>query len=520
MTIRPTFVPTEADRYERPGGPWDVPTLDVATVNGPRIVDGDRRIGADELSAMVSSLAGALRVRGIGRGDVVAWQLPNWFETVVLYRAAWTVGATAAPIHHQAGAGEVAHMVGQLDPTICFAAPGQPLGELAPAVPVRDGGGTFEALLSGGLTGDPGTAGVAVAGPSRSDVALVMFTSGSSGVPKGVIQTHRGLSYKMRLMVDVHRLGVDDVSLMPLPMAHVSGLLNGLLVPAAAGMTTVLMERWDPAVGLELIERERVSFMVGPPPLFTALMDRPDFSSERVSSLRVLSTGAMGVSTEFVGRSTRELGAQVKRSFGSTELPTIATTFADDPFERSRDTDGRVVGEGELRTIDPTTGDEAKAGLAGEVVYRGPEMLHGYLDRAATEATIRGGWFHTGDLGVLDDDGWLRIVGRLKDTIIRGGENIAPAEVQHVLEAHPGVRQAVVVGYPDPAVGERVAAFVVGDGVLDLSWCRAWFGEREVARFKVPELVVQLDAIPTLAAGKPDLETLKSEAARMTAASR
>ena len=277
-----------------------------------------------------------------------------------------------------------------------------------------------------------------MAGPSPSDVALVMFTSGSSGVPKGVIQTHRGLAYKMRLMVDVHRLGVDDVSLMPLPMAHVSGLLNGLLVPAAAGMTTVLMERWDPALGLDLIERERVSFMVGPPPLFTALMDRPDFSSERVSSLRVMSTGAMGVSTEFVSRSTRELGAQVKRSFGSTELPTIATTLADDPFERSRDTDGRVVGEGELRTVDPTTGDETKAGEAGEVVYRGPEMLHGYLDPAATEATIRDGWFHTGDLGVLDDDGWLRIVGRLKDTIIRGGENIAPAEVEHVLEAHPG----------------------------------------------------------------------------------
>ncbi|MFI5043816.1 MAG: class I adenylate-forming enzyme family protein [Acidimicrobiales bacterium] len=520
MTVRPTFVPTEADRYERPGGPWDVPTLDVATANGPRIVDGDRRVDADELSAMVSSLAGALANRGIGRGDIVAWQLPNWFETVVLYRASWTVGATAAPIHHQAGAGEVAHMVGQLDPTICFAAPGLPLGELAPADPVRDGSGVFDSLLSGGLTGEPGTEGVPVAGPSPSDVALVMFTSGSSGVPKGVIQTHRGLSYKMRLMVDVHRLGVDDVSLMPLPMAHVSGLLNGLLVPAAAGMTTVLMERWDPAVGLDLIERERVSFMVGPPPLFTALMDRPDFSSERVSSLRVLSTGAMGVSTEFVSRSTRELGAQVKRSFGSTELPTIATTLADDPFERSRDTDGRVVGEGELRTVDQTTGDETKAGEAGEVVYRGPEMLHGYLDPAATEATIRDGWFHTGDLGVLDDDGWLRIVGRLKDTIIRGGENIAPAEVEHVLEAHPGVRQAVVVGYPDPAVGERVAAFVVGDGVLDLAWCRAWFAEREVARFKVPELVVQLDAVPTLAAGKPDLETLRSEAARMTAAPR
>ena len=267
------------------------------------------------------------------------------------------------------------------------------------------------------------------------------------------------------------------MSLMPLPMAHVSGLLNGLLVPAAAGMTTVLMDRWDPAAGLALIERERVSFMVGPPPLFTALMDQPDFTPERVSSLRVISTGAMGVSTEFVTRATERLGAQVKRSFGSTELPTIATTSADDPFERSRDTDGRVVGAGRAahrRSRRP--GPMCRPATPGEVVVpraRDAPRLPGPDAPTPTPSPTAGSAPVTSASSTTS--GWLRIVGRLKDTIIRAGENISPAEVERILEEHPGIRQAVVVGYPDAVVGERVAAFVVGDEAIDLDGARQWF---------------------------------------------
>ena len=168
----------------------------------------------------------------------MAWQLPNWFETIVLYRACWRLGVVAAPIHHQVGGDEAARMIAQLDPALVFAASGLPVAELGPAIAVRHADDpSFDQMLAA-----PAVPRSVARG---ADVALVLFTSGSTGQPKGVLHTHRALSYKMRQMVAVHGLGAGDVSLMPLPMAHVSGLLNGLLVPSAGAMTTVLMERWD-----------------------------------------------------------------------------------------------------------------------------------------------------------------------------------------------------------------------------------------------------------------------------------
>ena len=508
VTMRPTFSPTEILRYQRAGGAWDDVTLDALTRRGAdgggmSVVDGDRHLDAGILDAAVGSLAGSLRAAGVDRGDVVSWQLPNWYETVILYRACWRVGAVAAPIHHQVGGDEVARMVKRLDPVVAFAAPGMALAEVTPSVAVRGDDATFASMTSGAaMTHSPAL---------PADVALVLFTSGSSGEPKGVLHTHRGLAYKMRSMVGVHGLGADDASLMPLPMAHVSGLLNGLLVPAAARMTSVLMSRWDPAQGLELIEANHVSFMVGPPPLFGGLIATPGFSAERVASMRVVSTGAMGVSTDFVTDAADRLGAQVKRSYGATEIPTITTCHFDDTAERGRETDGRALGEGEVRTVDPVTGIDVGPGEAGEVWFRGPEMFAGYLDPEATDDAVSAGWFRTGDLGELDGDGWLRIVGRIKDVIIRGGENIAPAEVQRVLEDHPAICQAVAVGYPDAQLGERVAAFVVG-GPFGIDECRDWFRRAGVAKFKVPELVVCVDAVPILPAGKPDLALLRARA--------
>ena len=513
LIVRATLRLARAPVYRRAGAAWDRPTLDAMT-RGPggrglaSIVDGGRRVDASEMDTMVGTLAGSLRRRGVRHGDTVAWQLPNWFETVVLYRACWRLGAVAAPLHHQAGGNDVGRMVDQLEPRVTFAAPGAALGEIGPVVTVRgegpSSGDTFDELLGGPS--------VTRSAARPSDIAAVLFTSGSTGDPKGVLHTHRGLAYKMAQMVGVHGLGPSDVSLMPLPMAHVSGLLNGLLVPAAAGMATVLMQRWDPSAALGLIEAEHVSFMVGPPTLFNGLMDTPTFEPERVTTLRLLSTGAMGVSTAFVADASARLDARVKRTYGATEIPTVTTSEAGDPPERGRETEGHVLGDGELRTVDPATGRDVVPGEPGEVWFRGPEMFAGYLDAEATRGAMHRGWFRTGDLGELDADGWLRIVGRLKDLIIRGGENISPAEVERVLVEHPSVRQAVVVGYPDARVGERVAAFVVSDGPFDLDRCREWFGQRGVARFKTPERVVRLDTMPLLPAGKPDLAQLRQRA--------
>ena len=225
----------------------------------------------------------------------------------------------------------------------------------------------------------------------------------------------------------------------------------------------------------------------------------------------------MGVTPEFIDAARLGLGAMVKRTYGSTEAPTVTTSSWQDGPDKARDTDGHSVGDAEIRVVDPATDRAAAAGRAGRGPRpRDPSSSSGTASESQTDEAVRRGWFATGDLGTLDADGWLTIVGRLKELIIRGGENIASAEVERVLEQHPGVRQAVVVGCPDRRLGERVAAFVVGGPEVDVDECRRWFAGQGVARFKTPEIVVHLEEIPLLGVGKPDRPALKERAASLS----
>ncbi len=519
MRLRATYRAPAAARYRSLGGAWDVPVLDSALRTRPKadrdlIVDGSIGLSAGGFDLTVERLAGALAALGVRRGSVVAWQLPNWWEAIALYRAVWRCGGVAAPIHHQVGEDEVRHMVGVLEPTVLFASEALPLSGFDGVLGVRDRADRFLALCHE-------TEPLADDCPSRpSDLAAVIFTSGSTGRPKAVLHTQRSLAYKARLMARVHGLGPGDAVLMPAPLAHISGLLNAVLVPGAAGMRVVLMERWDPARGLGLIEEQRVSYMIGPPSIFNGLMEQPGFDRRKVASMRVVSSGMLGVSPEFIAEATRGLGAVVKRSYGSTEAPTVSTCTNEDASERCRDTDGRAVGDAEIKVVDPSTGRRRPPGRSGEVWVRGPELFAGYAEATETEAAVHRGWFRTGDLGVLDAEGWLAITGRLKELIIRGGENISPAEVERALELHPEVVGAVAVGVPDDRLGERVCAFVVARSPIDVEVCRRWFAELGIARFKAPELVVQVDALPLLAAGKPDRASLKARAAGLSGAGR
>jgi len=220
----------------------------------------------------------------------------------------------------------------------------------------------------------------------------------------------------------------------------------------------------------------------------------------------VVSSGGAGVTAAFVDEATAKLGCTVKRTYGSTEAPTVTTTPAGGDPQRASFTDGRPTGAIELRVDDGT----------GELLVRGPELFVGYTDADRNLDAFTGdGWFRTGDIGTIDEAGWLTIVGRLKDVIIRGGENIAAAEVEAALESHPDVRHAVAVGAPDARLGERVVAFVqlIPRASFGVDECRAWFEARGVARFKTPERVVAVNEFPLLAAGKPDRAALRARAA-------
>jgi len=439
--------------------------------------------GTSPVEEEVAAIAGGLLAAGVGPGATVSWQLANGWPAVALFRATWRIGAVAAPIHHRAGPADVDALRDRLQPAV-FVTTEQ---DIPTGLPLHAARGPI----------DP------------ASVAVALGTSGSTGTPKVALHTHRALVHKARTMAVVHDLGPDDTVLMPAPMAHISGLLNGVLL-ALTGLRVVPMGRWDPVLALELIERERITFMVGPPSFFVSLTGAAGFDPLAVRSLRQISCGGAGVTPSFVRSMSATLGCRVKRTYGSTEAPSVTTSTLDDPAERAARTDGRPVGEVELRTVDPVSGTATAASEAGELWVRGPELFAGYDDPAATAAAFAdGGWFRTGDLATIDADGWLTIVGRIKDVIIRGGENIAATEIENVLEAHAAIHQAVVVGEPDERLGERVCAFVVSAQPFSLAECRAWFADQGITPFKWPERVETLTELPQLSSGKPDRAALR-----------
>ena len=499
--MRATYEHPRAVDYRQPGGPWDTPSLDELLTRAGRLARGDVlvddsagvRMSWTELDDLVARVAGGLRGAGVRRGDVVAWQAPNWYEVVVLYRACWRLGAVAAPAHHQAGPAEVDRMLAQVDPKVMLSRD-----------EVRGRQARFPALAE--------AAPYRVSAARAADLAVALFTSGSTGEPKAVLHTQRGLAYKGRVMTRCHGLSMGDSIVMPAPLAHVSGLLNAVLIPGLVPMKAALMAQWSPDAALATLSTERITFMIGPPTFFLSLMGADGFSPDKVDALRLVSSGGAGVTPAFVAEAAERLGARVKRTYGSTEAPTVTTSSAADSEERARATDGRSTGGAELRVTDPASSRAVASDQIGELWLRGPELFVGYVDAKQTRDSVVRGWFRTGDLATLDRGGWLTIVGRMKDVIIRAGENIAAAEVEAILESHPGVRQAVAVGVPDERLGERVCVFVVTNHDFGVADAAAWFEKSGVARFKTPERVVRVEQLPLLAAGKVDRAALRERA--------
>lgn len=447
-----------------------------------------------EVERLARRLAAGLRTRGVGPGDVVALQLPNWMEAAAAFWASAFLGAVTVPIVHFYGRRELGHIVEAARPKVLITA--EEFGrmrfrpDLCSDIPIVGlVGSTFDELLSdepmaGTLATDP-------AGP-----ALYAFTSGTTSAPKGVVHSHQTLVFETRQLLSNYPPDRGR-QLTATPVGHFIGMVGAFLIPVLEGSSIDLADVWDPGRVLDLIENEGLSIGGGPPYFVTSLLDHPDCRPEH---MRHFSTVGLGGSTvpAAVTRRLADLGLFVFRSYGSTEHPSITGSRPDAPEDKRLYTDG-----------DPRPGVEIRLTDEGEILSRGPDLCLGYTDDALTaKAFDADGWYHTGDIGVVDADGYLTITDRKADIIIRGGENISALEVEEVLLALPAVAEAVVVSAPDPRLGERTAAVLrlrAGAAMPTLDAVRAHFEGMGVARQKWPEELHQVPPdtdFPRTASGK------------------
>jgi len=519
-----TFLPRERiDRHQRLGE-W--PCANLTTALARRLADtperllyvaGAARITPSMLAARVTRLARGLRGLGVGPGQVVSWQLPNWFEGVVLTFALDRLGAVSNPILPIYREREVGFAVRQarsrvlvvpgevrgfdhrdLARTVRAAAPDLEHVVVARATPAA-GQLALEDLSAGGVDDAP------PAPPGPHDVATLFYTSGTTSDPKGVLHTPSTLGSFLRTQFTMAGRNPDHVGILWFPLSHIGGICVFGMAPVVYGTRAIFLEQFDPDAALDLIEREQVTSAGGPTPIIQALLAARTFSPERVRSVRTASLGATDVPPELAREVRSKLGAFVSRSYGMTECPMSTAGAPDDPDEKLIGTDGRVTPGIELRVVDDA-GREVAAGVEGEIELFGAQLCVGYLDAGLShEAFTADGFLRSGDLAVKDADGFVRITGRKKDIIIRKGENLSAKAIEDELYDHPKVADVAVVGVPDRASGERVCACVVlrpGVAAMTLAELRAFMTERQVMAQKIPEQIEIVAELPRNATGK------------------
>jgi cyclohexanecarboxylate-CoA ligase len=520
----------------RAAGAWTDETLldrlDTTTARDATrelIVDGDVRLTGAQLRTHAARVAAALQTAGVGPGDVVVYQLPNWWESAALAWGILIAGAIASPLTPTLRHSEVAFVLEQTGARLAIAP--QAFRGFDHAAMLAEIGfdGTTWLTRAGELDailGDEHSGAPAPFTASASDAALVLWTSGTTSQPKGVVHTHQSLRHEADSLGTAHAFSATDRQLLPMPMTHVAGYTYGVLMPVCLGVPAVLMDVWDPGVALGIVEREHISVMISTPVFVRSMIDHADFATSDTSTVRLLSLGGAGVAPATVREGAKTFGGPggcwCKRTYGSTEYPTLTTGRLGDDLELQATNDGVLIGPAELRIVDPSSGTDVRAGEPGELWARGPEMFNGYLDPALDEdAFAPDGWFRTGDLATYVG-GYLTIVDRLKDIVIRGGENISAAEVEHALLSHPAVADCAVVAVPDPVMGERACAFVIarGDEPPTLGELAEHVAAAGLAPFKRPERLELRDALPRTPSGKVQKGPLRDEVARLAAAER
>jgi acyl-CoA synthetase (AMP-forming)/AMP-acid ligase II len=317
------------------------------------------------------------------------------------------------------------------------------------------------------------------------------------------MHTSQTMLQEVRSMAREWALTWADVMFMASPLTHITGILQGLIVPVTVGARSVLMETWDPARGVDLIEAERATYIAGGTPFLQGVVEEYAKRAIPAPSLRQFCSGGAAVPPHLVEEAER-LGFAAYRAWGMTEFPTTTLASERDPLERRANTDGHIAEACEVEAVDEDHRPVGR-GREGELRVRGPERMVGYVDGSLNgEVLDDAGWFYTGDVGVVDDDGYVTITGRIKDIINRGGEKFSARDIEDLLSAHPAVAEVAVVGLPDPRLGERVgAAVVVRPGAhTDDTELRAYLEQRKVARQKIPEEFAYLPELPRTPSGK------------------
>jgi acyl-CoA synthetase len=518
-------VSDDLSRRYRSNGWWNDATL------GELVASGLGRMGATpfrvrssvrpwtgtfaEVDRSARALAGALRAEGVGPGDVVAFQLPNWVEAGITFWAASYLGAVVVPIVHFYGAKEVDYILRTVSPEVMVTA--DRFGH-------NDYLTTYERLLSGTATRwlvagtapdrelPPGARSLATlldADPVRRPApvdpdtpAIIAFTSGTTRDPKGVIHSHRTIGCETRQLDYLFPTG-GPPQITGAPVGHFIGMVNAFLIPLLREYPVNLIDVWDPAEVLRMMREEGLGVGGGATYFLTSLLDHPDFTPEHLALIPFAGLGGSAV-PEAVTRRATDLGMKVFRSYGSTEHPSITGCLLDDPEEKRLATDGRALPGVELRL----DGD-------AQIISRGPDCFVGYTDPGLTASVFDDdGWYRTGDVGVLDDEGYLTITDRISDIIIRGGENISAAEIEELLMGMDEVAEVCVVSEPDERMGEHAAAVLrvrEGQPAPSVEALGERLGTAGLARQKWPEAVYQVEEFPRTPSGKVQKFVLRQQ---------
>lgn len=493
---------------------WKCPDTEAVVHQGP---DGRREtVTHAELDDRANRVANALAARGFEQGDTLAVFMQNNVPTLEVYIGAMKVGVLPVPVNHRFKADEVRYVLEDSGASMLV------LDADAAGIvdEIHDLASTPDAYLYAGeetpdyadgyetFREEASSERVDIV-PNRLDVAMLMYTSGTTGDPKGCLLTHDNLLQQVtnglvESALEGEEARADGRSLVVTPLFHIAAFglfLNTYYVTA----TTVLLDDFDPGRVMEIFEEESITGGFFVPMMARALLDVPDFDAYDLSSLETFGIGAAPAGRELKRTIIERFGVDLSEAFGQTEMAPTTTTLQSDWVLEKSDSVGRSTIDVMLKVVDPQTGEEVEPGEIGQVCYKGPTQFQGYynMPEKTAEVVDEDGWFHSGDLVRQDEDGFVYFAGRSDDMIISGGENIYPAEIEEVLHEHEAIDEAAVVGVPDETWGERVKAAVVLDDGEDLTAeaVQAYVGSR-LADFKQPREILFLEALPRNPTGK------------------